>query len=289
MEEQLFVEYQDLLMPIAQNLLKDRHESEDMVQDTLLAWLSKDFSHIENPKGYLVRTLINRCLNRLRTQKRAAKVEIAPELLVDFLPSLVENKDQLSYTLLLMMERLTPMERAVFLLKEIFGYSHKEIAEILGISEAYARQVLARAKRHIQTQKARFEVNIDQHTKLYESFVEVCKGRDLHQLIEILKEDVKLYIGGGSQAIQGRVNVAETLLFSLGLSNPKTPLWEKGSLGRLDLYVGLDALAEGWLSIYGDENGEISHLYWENADEIPAEFPEELQSVSRYPKYKRKK
>ena len=277
MQDQLFLEYQELLMPIAQNLLKDTHESEDMVQDTLLAWLSKDFSHIENPKGYLVRTLINRCLNRLRTQKRTAKVEIAPELLVDYIPSLVENKDQLSYTLLLMMERLTPMERAVFLLKEIFGYSHKEIAEILGISEAYARQVLARAKRHIQTQKTRFEVNLDQHTKLYESFVEVCKGRDLHQLIEILKEDVKLYVGGGSQAIQGCVNVAETLLFSLGLADPQTLLKVKVSPGRIDILTHSLDLPEGWLSLYTDEWNQISHLYWEYSQEIPAEFPKEVR------------
>lgn len=217
MKDTLIYEYQDLLFPIAFNLLKEEQEAEDMVQDTMLAWLTKDLSHIENIKGYLVRALINRCLNRLRSQKRDRKIEIAPELLADYIPSLIENQDQLSYTLLLMMERLTAMERAVFLLKEVFGYSHKEIAEILGISEAYARQILARAKRHLMAQKQRFEVNSDQHLKLYESFVEVCKGNNLHHLIEILKEDVKLYINRGTDPIQGSFAVAETLGFAVGL------------------------------------------------------------------------
>ena len=227
MKDTLINEYQDLLFPIALNLLKVEQEAEDMVQDTILAWLTKDLSHIENIKGYLVRTLINRCLNRLRAQKRDRGIEIAPELLAEYLPSLIENQDQLSYTLLLMMERLTAMERAVFLLKEVFGYSHKEIAEILGISEAYARQILARAKRHLRVQKQRFEVNADQHLKLYESFVEVCRGNNLHQLIEILKEDVKLYINRGTDPIQGSLAVAETLRTSLGFST-QFPLhsWE---------------------------------------------------------------
>ncbi|MEM9718871.1 MAG: sigma-70 family RNA polymerase sigma factor [Bacteroidota bacterium] len=277
MQKQLFLEYQELLMPIARNLLKDTHESEDMVQDTLLAWLSRDYSHIDNPKGYLVRTLINRCLNRLRSQKRTANVEIAPELLVDFLPSLVEDKDQISYTLLLMMERLTPMERAVFLLKEVFGYSHKEIAEILGISEAYARQILARAKRHIQVQKARFEVNTDQHNKLYESFVEVCKGRDLHQLIEILKEDVKLYIGGGSQSIKGCVQVAESLLYSLRLSDPLTS-WRLNNIrGRTEIIIQPRHAPVGILLIEVDEGGSYANLYWENLEEAGLKSPEEIQ------------
>lgn len=227
MKDTLIYEYQDLLFPIAFNLLKEEQEAEDMVQDTILAWLTKDLSHIENIKGYLVRTLINRCLNRLRSQKRDRGIEIAPELLAEYIPSLIENQDQLSYTLLLMMERLTAMERAVFLLKEVFGYSHKEIADILGISEAYARQILARAKRHLTSQKQRFEVNTDQHLKLYESFVEVCKGNNLHQLIEILKEDVKLYINKGNDPIQGSLAVAETLGFNLGCFSDSSILnWE---------------------------------------------------------------
>jgi len=196
MKESLYREYQDLLFPIALNLLKDREDAEDLVQDTLLAWLSKDTQHIENAKGYLVRTLINKCLNRIRAQKTAQDIDIAPELLVDYLPSMVENKDRLSLSLLRMMERLSPLERAVFILKELFGYSHKEVAELLGITESYSRQILVRAKRHLDSDKERFVVDPTIHNELYERFIEACKGEDLYKLIEILKEDVRLYESG---------------------------------------------------------------------------------------------
>ena len=268
MKDTLIYEYQDLLFPIALNLLKVEQEAEDMVQDTILAWLTKDLGHIENIKGYLVRALINRCLNRLRSQKRDRGIEIAPELLADYIPSLIENQDRLSYTLLLMMERLTAMERAVFLLKEVFGYSHKEIAEILGISEAYARQILARAKRHLTAQKQRFEVNTDQHLKLYESFVEVCKGNNLHQLIEILKEDVKLYINRGTDPIQGSLAVAETLGFQLGLfSQFPLPTWEWRPThlqlvphDRPDtpMYIRFESTGKKIAEIYVEQDGPIT-------------------------------
>ncbi len=263
MQNPLVYEYQQLLIPIAINLLKDPQEAEDMVQDTILAWLSKDLKHIENIKGYLVRALINRCLNRLRSQKRERQIDIAPELLVEYLPSLIENQDRISHTLLLMMERLTPMERAVFLLKEVFGYSHKEIAEILGISETYSRQILARAKRHLSVQKQRFEVSSDQHLKLYESFVEVCKGNSLHQLIEILKEDVELYINHGSDPIQGCLQVGEHLGFGAGLfSRDYTAHWEKQS-SRLKLIPTDPSQAIVFVRLEGDRES-ISKIYWES-------------------------
>ena len=263
MQNPLVFEYRELLIPIAINLLKDPQEAEDMVQDTILAWLSKDLRHIENIKGYLVRALINRCLNRLRAQKREQKIDIAPELLVEYLPSLIENHDRISHTLLLMMERLTPMERAVFLLKEIFGYSHKEIAEILGISEAYSRQILARAKRHLSVQKQRFEVSSDQHLKLYESFVEVCKGNSLHQLIEILKEDVELYINRGSDPIQGCLQVGEYLAFHTGLfSKSYAYLWEGRSSG-LKLIPADPSQPIVYIRLEWDDDS-VSKIYWES-------------------------
>ena len=271
MKESLIHEYQDLLFPIAYNLLKDTAESEDMVQDTILAWLSKDYSHIENPRGYLVRSLINRCLNRIREQKRTEHVEIAPELLAEYLPSLIENKDRLSYTLLRMMERLTPMERAVFLLKEVFGYSHKEIAEILGITETYARQVLARARKHIQAEKVRFEVSTDQHLKLYETFIEVCKGRDLDQLIEILKEDVALYTGKGSQVIEGRWATAKFLITAMEDTDQHSFLhlmWKKG-MPLLVLFLWETPHS---LSLQFSASGHIEQILIKPKELFPAPF-----------------
>ena len=231
-ENKPYQEYYQLLFPIAKNMLRNTEDAHDLVQDTLLAWLASERSDIENPKGYLVRALINKCLNFIRNhKKRQSEVEIAPELLVDYIPSLIENSDSISLTLLLMMERLSPMERAVFLLKEVFGYSHREIAELLGISEEYSRQVLARARKHLRGNKSRFEVDPEHHKELYLQFVEVCQGNNLEELIRILKKDVKLYNGETLQAVSGNVAVASFLVNqfrSAGNSMMLRLMWQNG-------------------------------------------------------------
>ncbi len=223
MSELLYQEYHQLMFPVAYNILQDREEAEDVVQDTILSWLNRDTSGIDNSRGYLIRAVINKCLNRIRDRKKSDHVEIAPELLLDFIPSLIENKDKISYTLMMMMERLSPLERAVFILREIFDYSHKEIAALLGISEAYSRQILVRAKRHVQLEEERYEVDMDHHLELYERFVEVCDGRDLSGLIEILRKDVRLDQAGLSASadistftVKGNFAVAEQLLYLTG-------------------------------------------------------------------------
>lgn len=187
-------------------MLRNPYDAEDLVQETLLAWLSEDRKGIANIKGYLVRTLINKCLNFLRKRKREQGTEIAPELTAEFMPALVENRDSISLILLQMMERLTPLERAVYLLKEIFDYSHKEIAALLEISEIHSRQLLSRAKKHLAAEESRFAVDTHQHQALFEMFVAVCQGQDMQQLIDILRKDVKLYEKGrlaasGPQAV----------------------------------------------------------------------------------------
>lgn len=189
----LYSEYRQLLLPVAKNLLKKEADAEDMVQETILKWISSDTDHVENEKGYLVRTLINKCLNFLRDRKREeSQPEIAPELLVAHPSSWTEIGPELSLSFLIMLEKLSPMERAVFLLKEIFGYSHKEIADLLDISEENARQILSRARRHLKNDRSRFAADPERQTELYHRFVQVCRGGDMNGLLEILREDIEL-------------------------------------------------------------------------------------------------
>lgn len=189
----LYLEYRQFLLPVARNLLKKEADAEDMVQETILKWIAIDTDHVENEKGYLVRTLINKCLNFLRDRKREEiQPEIAPELLVDHPSSWTEIGPELSLSFLVMLEKLSPMERAVFLLKEIFEYSHKELAEILGISEENARQILSRARRHLKNDRSRFAADPERQTELYHRFVQVCRGGDMNSLLEILREDIEL-------------------------------------------------------------------------------------------------
>ena len=214
MTKSIYSDYKNLLFPIALNMLGNPTDAEDLVQETMLKWLSLEKDHIQNVKGYLVKTLINKCLNFIRDQKKKEQsdIEIAPELLIDHLPAYIENRDSLSLGLLAMLEKLSAMERAVFLLKEIFGYSHKEIADILDINEVYCRQILSRARRHLQNDRQRFQVSPERHLHLVKTFVEVCEGENLSGLLEILKEDIELDISRPAASLRGNFVVAEYLL-----------------------------------------------------------------------------
>lgn len=207
-------DYHGLLFPIAYNMLRDAEDAEDLVQETMLKWLSVDTPNVQNVKAYLVKTLVNKCLNFIRDRKRAKSHQesfaLQPEKVS--IPRLIEHGPALSLSMLAMLEKLSSIERAVFLLKEIFGYSHKEIAEILEISEENCRQILSRAKRHLRQNKVRFIAEPERHRRLYETFVEVCQGEDLGQLLEILKEDINLDLSRPAALYGGRLQVAEELL-----------------------------------------------------------------------------
>lgn len=214
MSTHLFQDYHQLLFPVAYKMLGDAADAEDLVQETMLKWLSVPRrDEIENPKGYLVRTLMNKCLNFIRDhRKKRSDVEIAPELLVDHLPGLIDKQPALALGMQAMLEKLTPMERAVFLLKEIFTYSHKEIAELLDLTEEYCRQLLSRARRHLRNDRQRFEAKPEQHLQLYQTFIEVCKGADLGQLLKVLREDIRIDISRPAASLQGALAVGEMLM-----------------------------------------------------------------------------
>lgn len=230
MTQSIYTDYRKLLFPIAYNMLGTVSDAEDLVQETMLKWLSKKPEGIENKKGYLVKTLVNKCLNFIRDRKKekTSDVEITPDLLTGHIPSYIENSETLSLGVLAMLEKLSPVERAVFLLKEVFGYSHKEIAEMLDISQVYCRQILTRARKHMKTDKQRFEVNPNYHTQLYTTFIEVCKGENLGDLIRILREDIDLDISRPAARLTGSFSVAEYILTQMRLGFRYELMWLKG-------------------------------------------------------------
>ncbi len=219
MTQSILSEYRDLLFPIAYNMLGSISDAEDLVQETMLKWLSLDRAEIDNERGYLVRMLVNRCLNFLRDRQREQIGDVEQQAeanhLIDHLPAYVDMGPSLSLGVQAMLAKLSPQERAVFLLKEVFNFSHREIAEMLEISEAYCRQILRRARVHLRQEQQRFDVDPDRHLQLYRTFVEVCQGQDLHQLLELLKEDIEVEISrpaASAQRLQGRSAVACWLL-----------------------------------------------------------------------------
>ncbi len=210
-----YEDYRTLLFPIARRMLGNMEDAEDLVQETILKWLSLSKKKIENPKGYLVRTLINKCLNFIRDHQKESKYEITPELLIDMPPARIDHEHLLSSSFHILFAKLNPIERAVFLLKEVFHYAHREIAELLGIKEEHCRQILARAKRRLKDQKVRFEVITEDHHQLYQKFIDVCNGDDLEELLKLLQADITLYRhepAASLQSVKGVLPVAQQLL-----------------------------------------------------------------------------
>ena len=188
-------EYRSLLFPIAYNLLGNTDDAQDLVQETLIKWLSITQEGIENPRAYLVKTLINKCLNHLRNRKRMEPIDLdpgQPDASGGYLPAFLRDNSHLSLGLLAMLEKLSPAERAVFMLREVFDFSHKEIADILGLNETYCRQILRRARQHLQQDRVRFNVDEHEHREWLETFVEVCRGEDIGGLLHLLQRDIRI-------------------------------------------------------------------------------------------------
>src|SRR5213593_1705326 len=172
-----FNEYRSLLFSIAYRMLGTVADAEDMLQDAFIRWQQAPRDEIRSPKAFLVTIVTRLCINHLqsaRVQRETYVGEWLPEPLVtepgSDVSRIVEVDESVSMAVLLLLERLTPVERAVFLLAEIFDYTHAEIARMLGISDANCRQLLRRARQHVRMERTRFSASGRQHTALLERF-----------------------------------------------------------------------------------------------------------------------
>ncbi|HEY4653768.1 MAG TPA: RNA polymerase sigma factor SigJ [Cyclobacteriaceae bacterium] len=232
-----FLEYKQLLFSVAYNMLGDVAAAEDIVQDTYLKWLEVVADDIRHTKAYLVKTVTNRCINYLdstRVKRESYVGTWLPEPLINYdlnKPyAKVEAYHALSIGILVLLERLTPQERAIFLLKEVFAYDYYELAEIFEKTEDNCRQIFKRAKANLGKDARRFKVDVKMHEKMLHNFLSAVAEGDMESLIVLLKEDIVLLGDGGGSAIHvkgqrltappkpiyGRENVIRLLLTSLG-------------------------------------------------------------------------
>jgi RNA polymerase sigma factor (sigma-70 family) len=218
----IFSEHRELLFSIAYNILGDVADTEDVLQETWLSWAGAEPELIDNPRAYLVRIAVNESLSRLRRLQRSRESYVGP-----WLPEpLVTESDaehstlqseSVSLGLMVVLETLTPLERAVFVLREAFGYSHGEIGTILGRSPSAVRQLAHRAREHVQARRPR--VTVDQHVRkaVTERFLAAAVGGDLNALMEVLAPDVEMWTDAGGQVpaarrvISGREKVTRLL------------------------------------------------------------------------------
>ncbi|MFG1778831.1 RNA polymerase sigma-70 factor [Micromonospora sp. NPDC049051] len=219
------------LEAIAYRLLGSAAEAEDAVQETFLRWQAADVVRIEVPEAWLTKVLTNLCLNQLTSARARRETYVGqwlPEPLLGGDPILgpaeaAEQRESVSYAVLTLLERLSPHERAVYVLREAFGYPHREIAGILDITEAASQQILHRAKRHVADGKPRVEVDEAAARRIAEEFLAAATSGRMESLVRLLTEDaVAVGDGGGkvparAKAFEGAVAVAK---FLWGLFKP---------------------------------------------------------------------
>ncbi|GGX67083.1 RNA polymerase sigma-70 factor [Streptomyces minutiscleroticus] len=199
------------LEAIAYRLLGSASEAEDAVQETFLRWQAADVERIEVPEAWLTKVLTNLCLNQLASARARRETYVGqwlPEPLLDGDPMLgpadtAERRESVSFAVLTLMERLSPTERAVYVLREAFDHPHREIAQILGITEAASQQLLHRAKKHVADGKARTEVDEAAARRIVEEFLAAATSGRTEPLVRLLTADA-VAIGDGGGKVPAR-------------------------------------------------------------------------------------
>jgi RNA polymerase sigma-70 factor (ECF subfamily) len=243
------------LMAVAYRMLGSRVEAEDAVQDTWLRWRNAETEGVRDSGAWLCKVLSRICLDRLgsaRARRETYPGSWLPEPVATTTPIDLES---ISVGFLLLLERLTPLERAVFVLHRVFDHSHGETSALLGITEAASRQALHRATAHVARGKPRFQSNRDAHRRLLNAFAEALARGDVAIVASVLAEDAVLHGDGGGKVrgaigrpVVGRERIARFFVGVLG----KTTL-------APDLVVSVEDV-NGWPALVGRTGMGVSFV-----------------------------
>ncbi|MFH8467208.1 RNA polymerase sigma-70 factor [Streptomyces sp. NPDC017991] len=216
---EVFEEHRSVLMGVAYRMLGRVADAEDVVQEAWLRWSGADRSDVREPRAYLVRVTTRLALDRLRQTRARNEAYVGPWLpepyVTDFGDTVADTAeravlaDSVSLAVLVVLESLSPLERAVFVLREAFGYPYAEIAVTLDRSEPAVRQLAGRARRHVEERRPRYEVDPVERRDLTERFLAAATEGDLDGLMSLLAPDVRL-IGDSGGLAQAPVRVIES-------------------------------------------------------------------------------
>lgn len=236
------------LFGIAYRMLGSVSEAEDLVQECWLRWQASELNTIDNAEAWLVTTISRMSIDVLRSARKRRETYIGPWLPEPLLsdsetPSeLASLADTLSFALLAMLEQLSPKERAAFVLKEAFEFSHTEIAQVLGVEAGTSRKLLSRARDKLDVSKANSESDSGEHEELFRAFAAASANGDLKQLLNLFSDDIRLVSDGGGKVLaalrplQGKERIERFILrllantgehhqFSLCTVNGRSGLW----------------------------------------------------------------
>jgi len=230
-EVQSFEAHRRALTGLAYRMLGSRAEAEDVVQDAYLRWHAADRAAIEAPRSYLGTVVARLCLDRMKSAQARRELYVGqwlPEPVVDEAfedESAGDVAHDISVALIMLLERLPPLERASFLLHDVFGVDFAEVARTLGRGEAACRQLAARARAHVQAERPRFQASSEEGHRLAAAFRRAADAGDIAALSRLLAEDAVLYSDGGGKraAALNPIYGAEKILRFLAGVTRKNP------------------------------------------------------------------
>src|SRR5262245_6427068 len=232
MQTDPFEEYRSLLFAVAYRMLGSAMEAEDIVQEAYLRYRATPPQSIGTLKSFLTTIVHHLCINHLKSAREQRETYVGPWLPEPIITGdgasllsplrQITDRESISMAFLVLLESLSPLERAVFLLREVFDYEYAEIAQITGRDQAACRQLFSRAKKHIREHRPRFPASPEAHAKMVGRFMDACLAGDLDGLMSLLAEDVTGWSDSGGKVpgavrypVQGRDKVARVMIGQL--------------------------------------------------------------------------
>ncbi|NBE92353.1 RNA polymerase sigma-70 factor [Nonomuraea sp. KC401] len=274
-----FVAYRSLLFTVAYELLGSAADAEDALQETWLRWVKVDLRQVRDQRAYLVRITTRQALNRLRSLKRLKEAYVGPWLPEPLLttPDVaqdIELAESVSMALMLVLETLSPTERAVFVLREAFDVSYEEIAAAIGKSPAAVRQIAHRARRHVDARRPREVVSPGEARAALESFRRAIETRDLQGLLDVLAPEVVLMTDGGGvkqaalRPITGAEKVARYIVGGLGKAEVALTGDSTVVNGNPALVLRVDGAFDGVIAIRVEDTRITGVYYVRNPEKL---------------------
>ncbi|MFD0338190.1 RNA polymerase sigma-70 factor [Streptomyces sp. NPDC127117] len=267
-----FVAHRNLLFTVAYEMLGSAADAEDVLQETWLRWVGVDQEKVQDQRAYLVRITTRQSLNRLRALSRRKEAYVGPWLPEPVLtaPDVAEDvelAESVSMALMLVLETLSPTERAVFVLREVFAVDYDEIAAAVDKTPAAVRQIAHRARRHVDARRPRAAVSASVSRAAVDSFRRALETGDLQGLLDVLAPDVVLLGDGGGikqaarRPIIGADKVARYLVGGTGKNTATITISPTLANGNPAFLLRLDGVIDGVVA-FRIEDAHITGLYY---------------------------
>lgn len=276
------MQHRDLLFTVAYEMLGSAADAEDVLQESWLRWSGVDHAAVRDSRAYLVRIVTRMALNRLRSVKRQRETYIGPWLpepvVTTNIADDVELAESVSFAMLVVLESLKPMERAVFVLREVFGFEYDEIAEAVEKSNDAVRQIAHRAREHVRERHGRESVPGHVHATVSERFFDAAARGDVQALMDVLAPGVVLLSDGGGNvraALKPIFGMAKVLRFLEGVRPPEDRMHAVQAWinGRRSVLIHVDGVLDTVVSTRVDD-GAISEIY-------VIRNPEKLEQIAK--------